>query len=91
MPVPKGREEPGEYPGKESAMNTIHNSQEPPDFSIVMGGPLYQLFVRFRLDTPALEHIKRRMVIISMFAWLPLVLLSLVDGKAWGGVGLPFL
>jgi len=26
-----------------------------------------------------------------MFAWLPLLLLSLVDGKAWRGVGLPFL
>jgi len=26
-----------------------------------------------------------------MLAWLPLVLLSVVDGKAWGGVGLPFL
>ena len=34
---------------------------------------------------------KRRIVFISLFAWLPLLLLSLVAGKAWGGVGLPFL
>jgi len=72
-------------------MNNIHSSNEPPDFSLVLGGPMFQLLVRSRLATPALELMKRRTVFISMFAWLPLLLLSLVDGKAWGGVGLPFL
>jgi len=52
---------------------------------------MYQLLVRSRLATPALELLNRRIVFISMFAWLPLLLLSLVNGKAWGGVGLPFL
>ena len=72
-------------------MNNIHNSHEPPDFSLVLGGPLFQLLVRSHLTTPALDLVKRRIVFISLFAWLPLLLLSLVDGKAWGGVGLPFL
>ena len=72
-------------------MNNIHSSNELPDFSLVLGGPLFQLLVRSRLATPALELLKRRIVFISMFAWLPLLLLSLVDGKVWGGVGLPFL
>ena len=72
-------------------MKNIHNSHEPPDFSLVLGGPLFQLLVRSRLDTPALELVQRRIVFISMFAWLPLLLLSLVNGTAWGGVGLPFL
>ena len=72
-------------------MNNIHNSNEPPDFSLVLGGPLFQLLVRSRLTSPALELMKRRIVFISLFAWLPLLLLSLVEGKAWGGVGLPFL
>ncbi len=72
-------------------MNNIHNSNEPPDFSLVLGGPLFQLLLRSRLTSPALELLKRRIVFISLFAWLPLLLLSLVDGKAWGGVGLPFL
>lgn len=72
-------------------MDRIHNSHELPDFSLVLGGPLFQLLVRSRLATPALDLLKRRIVFISMFAWLPLLLLSLVDGKAWGGVGLPFL
>ena len=72
-------------------MNNIHNSHEPPDFSLVLGGPLFQLLVRSRLTTTALDLVQRRIIFISLFAWLPLLLLSLVDGKAWGGVGLPFL
>jgi hypothetical protein len=76
---------------RRKSMNSIHNSHEPPDFSFVLRGPLFQLLVRSRLATPALDLMKRRIVFISMFAWLPLLLLSLVDGKAWGGVGLPFL
>ena len=66
-------------------MNNIHSSNEPPDFSLVLGGPLFQLLVRWRLATPAFALMKRRIVFISMFAWLPLLVLSLVDGKAWGG------
>jgi hypothetical protein len=72
-------------------MNNIHNSNELPDFSIVLGGPLFQFLVRSRLTTPALDLVKRRIVCISLLAWLPLLLLSLIDGKAWGGVGLLFL
>ncbi len=68
-----------------------HPLRNPPDFSLVLGGPLFQLLVRSHLATPALELIKRRIIIISLAAWLPLLLLSLFEGKAWGGVGLPFL
>ncbi len=64
---------------------------EPQDFSLVLGGPLYQLLVRSRLATPALEHVMLRVVVISLVAWLPLVLLSMAGGRAWGGTGLPFL
>ena len=63
----------------------MHPLQNPPDFSLVLGGPLFQLLVRSRLATPALELMKRRIVFITLFAWLPLLLLSLVAGKAWGG------
>ena len=73
-------------------MKTKYDSfNEPPDFSLVLGGPLFQLLVRSRLTTPVLDLVKRRIVCISLFAWLPLVLLSLVSGRAWGGSGLPFL
>jgi hypothetical protein len=72
-------------------MNNIHNPNESPDFSLVLGGPLFQLLVRSHLTTQAFDLVKRRIVFISLFAWLPLLFLSLVDGKAWGGSGLPFL
>jgi hypothetical protein len=81
----------GKKPDKEKMMDTIHKLQEPPDFSLVIGGPLFQILVRSRLATPALELVHRRIIFISLFAWLPLLLLSLLNGKAWGGTGLPFL
>jgi hypothetical protein len=72
-------------------MKNIHDPNESPDFSLVLGGPLFQLLLRSHLTSPTLELMNRRIVFITLFAWLPLLLLSLVDGKAWGGVGLPFL
>jgi hypothetical protein len=71
--------------------NEVNPLQDPPEFSLVLGGPLFQLLVRSRLATPALELMHRRIACISLLAWLPLLLLSLLDGKAWTGVGLPFL
>lgn len=65
--------------------------QNPADFSLILGGPLFQLLVRSRLATPALELMKRRIICITLFAWTPLLLLSVVAGKAWRGGGLPFL
>ncbi|NTW60694.1 MAG: hypothetical protein HGA43_16200, partial [Nitrospirae bacterium] len=75
---------------KASSTNT-GSSLVTPEFSLVLGGPLFHLLVRSRLATPDLELMKRRVVIITLFAWLPLLLLSLVDGKAWRGADLPFL
>lgn len=72
-------------------MKNIHDSNEPPDFSLVLGGPLFQLLMRLRLTTPALGLLKKRIIYITLFAWLPLLLLSLFEGKAWGNVGVPFL
>jgi len=60
----------------------IHDSRELPDFSLVLGGPLFQILVRSRLASPDLELVKRRMVVISLFAWLPLLVLSLIGGTA---------
>jgi hypothetical protein len=72
-------------------MNSINNPLEPPDFSLVMGGPTFQLLVRSRLADTGLGLMKKRIVFIGMLIWLPLMILSLVSGKAWGGIRLPFL
>jgi hypothetical protein len=64
---------------------------EPTDFSLVQGGPLFQLLVRTRLLKPPMELLARRIVVISLVAWLPLLLLSIFSGHAFGGTGIPFL
>lgn len=62
------------------------------DFSLVLGGPLYQLFRRAHLSGPALEQLWRRMWVITLVAWLPLLVLSAAAGHAVGPPGvLPFL
>jgi len=68
------------------------DSQEPPDFSLILGGPLFQLWRRTRLAGNALELLHRRIVVIVTLAWLPLLLLSAAEGHGWStGVKLPFL
>jgi hypothetical protein len=65
---------------------------EPRDFSLALGGPLYQLWRRGRLTGDALEMMHRRVIVLSLLAWLPLLLLSVAQGTAWGGrVAVPLL
>ena len=62
------------------------------DFSLVLGGPLYQLFRRAHLSGDGLELIRRRLVFLTAIAWVPLLVLSAWEGHAWdGGVAVPFL
>jgi hypothetical protein len=65
--------------------------QEAPKFSIVLGGPFYRLLLRARLAREPLHLLPRRSVVIAALAWLPLLLLSLADGRAIAGVQLPLL
>src|SRR5471032_1944309 len=65
--------------------------QEPPGFSLVLGGPLFQLWRRTRLSGGALQLLHRRIIVLVLLAWLPLLLLSAAEGHAWGGgIKLPF-
>ena len=62
------------------------------DFSLVLGGPLFQLLRRTHLTGDALELLRRRIILGIMLAWLPLFVLSMLDGNAVGGnVSVPFL
>jgi hypothetical protein len=66
--------------------------QDPYDFSVVLGGPLYQIVRRAHLSGDALGLLRRRIVVISLFVWLPLLILSALGGRAWGdAVRVPFL
>ena len=62
------------------------------EFSLVLGGPLFQLFRRTHLTGDALQLLRRRVVVLTLLAWAPLLLLTIVEGRFWGGsVTLPFL
>jgi hypothetical protein len=62
------------------------------DFSLALGGLLFQLIGRAHLSGDALEQERRRVTVISLFAWLPLLILSFLGGHAWGdAVRVPFL
>ncbi len=60
-----------------------------PDFSLVLGGPLFQLFQKTHLTGDTLELLYRRVLIIPMIAWLPLAILAIV-GHAATGASLSF-
>jgi hypothetical protein len=61
------------------------------DFSLVLGGPLYQLWRRTHLTGDALELLHRRIIVLTVLAWVPLLVLSALQGYTWTGVTLPFL
>jgi len=64
---------------------------DPYDFSVVLGGPLYQMVRRAHLSGDALQLLQRRILAVSLLAWLPLLILSVLAGRAWGNaVTVPF-
>src|SRR5262249_26076926 len=60
--------------------------REPGDFSLVLGGPLFQLLRRSHLSCDALELVCRRLIIIPLLAWLPLLALSALAVLSWAMV-----
>ena len=66
-------------------MNHSPDNKQPDDFSLVLGGPLFQFFIRARLTTDTLDLVKRRVIVISLFTWLPLLVLSVLSGDVAGG------
>ncbi|QNK02133.1 hypothetical protein [Dyella telluris] len=66
--------------------------QSAQNFSVVLGGPLFQLLRRAHLSDDSLSLLRKRIIVIALFAWLPLLVLSALEGHLWGGgVAVPFL
>ncbi|WP_248323877.1 MULTISPECIES: hypothetical protein [unclassified Caballeronia] len=62
------------------------------NFSLVLGGPLFQLFRKAHIADDALDLVRQRILVISLVAWLPLLGLSALEGHLWGhSVAIPFL
>ena len=75
-----------------STARTDDGRQPPQDFSLILGGPLYQLFRRTHLADDALMLQRRRLVVLALVAWLPLAVLAAVGGDLiGGGAAVPFL
>ena len=58
-------------------MKELNPLEGPHDFSLVLGGPIFQFFRKVRLGGNHLELLRRRLVIITLVAWLPLLLLAI--------------
>jgi len=65
--------------------------EDPPDFSVVLGGPLYQLLRKAHLEGDHLELLRRRLLFFSGITWLPLFLLATVGPFAGSAGRLDFL
>lgn len=62
------------------------------DFSLTKGGPFFKLMVRSGLMKPEFARPAKRATFLAVFTWLPLLILSLLQGLAFDGqVELPFL
>ena len=62
------------------------------NFSITRGGPLHWLLVRLGQAGDGRRLVLRRALAVVLITWLPLLLLSLVQGLAWGRrIRIPFL
>ena len=64
--------------------------EDPVDFSLVLGGPLYQLFRKAHLEGDHLELLYRRMLVIPLLAWLPLLLLALLGSPGESSTRISF-
>ena len=67
-------------------------SRRPSDFSVVLGGPLFQLLRRTRLSDDALALVHRRIIAGVLITWVPLLAAVAARGaRVGGGVTVPFL
>lgn len=58
---------------------------DPSEFSLILGGPLFQLFLRTGLLKPPTNLVVRRIIVIVLIAWLPLFILAALSGNLIGG------
>ena len=74
-----------------SARSEMNFLEESPDFSLVLGGPLYQLLRKTHLEGDHLEMLYRRLLIITAIVWLPLFVLATFGPFAGSAGRLSFL
>lgn len=72
-------------------MKGTDNRDEFSTISLVQGGPFYRVGTRLGLCDPDLRPAYKRMLVAGAITWLPLLVLSLIEGHArTGSAELPF-
>jgi hypothetical protein len=72
-------------------MTQGNSIEEQYDFSLVLGGPIFQLLRRAHLEGDHLELLRRRTLVITLIVWLPLLILSTFSSSAQPNGVLSFL
>ena len=67
-------------------LGEVDQSGETEDFSLVLGGPLFQLLRKAHLEGGALELLPRRIIASAVLTWFPLLIFSILVGVV-GGIG----
>ncbi len=62
----------------------------PEDFSLVLGGPLYQFYLRFQLARPTMDLLHRREIAVMVITWVPLLVLTALGDNLLAGVQVLF-
>jgi hypothetical protein len=76
-------------PTTESYARCLRDAQE---FSLVLGGPLFQLLLRSHLSSDSLTLVARRVIVFVLITWVPLLALAAHEGHLLDGdVAVPFL
>jgi len=67
-----------QIPARSKGLHTVEPDvlEGSSDFSLVLGGPIFQFFRKSHLAGEGLELLHRRLLMITAVAWLPLLLLS---------------
>jgi hypothetical protein len=63
------------------------DNQSSEDFSLSFGGPVHRATVKMRLQ----ENQGKLLVVVLCFAWLPLLIITAIEGTLYSGTHLPFL
>jgi hypothetical protein len=69
-----------------------HSLSDPKDFSLILGGPLFQLLFRAHLAGDTITLVVRRIIVFALITWVPLLALSTFDARLLDGhLAVPFL
>ncbi|WP_233853661.1 hypothetical protein [Paraburkholderia sp. HD33-4] len=76
-------------PAAPSAEEILRDSD---NFSLVLGGPLFQLMCRAHMANDTLALVRQRIVALVLLAWVPLVVLAALEGHLLDHtIAVPFL